>query len=92
MIIWSWLALASAEDCPKHDLYAHKLDAYTIEIGDQHVQFRLVVDEEKVVKPEVELWTTVLLACRADETLSKFEEVSPDFPSFAWPGAFGRES
>lgn len=74
MNLWFWINLSLAAECPKHDLYVHKLDAYTIEIGDERVQFRLVVDEEKVVEPEVELWITVLRSCRAENTLAKFVE------------------
>ena len=73
MIIWLPLTLAIAEECPTSDLYAHKLDAYTIELGDVRVQFRMVIDEETVIEPEVEMWTTMLQACRAHQTLGHFE-------------------
>ena len=74
MILWFSLPFAIAEECPTHDLYARKLDAYTIEIGDEQVQFRMFVDKETVIEPEVELWTSVLRACRADQTLGQFVE------------------
>ena len=47
MILWLSLTLVHAKDCPTSDLYAHKLDAYTIEVEDEHIQFRLVVDAEQ---------------------------------------------
>ena len=71
MIFWFSLPFAIAEECPTHDLYAHKLDAYTIEVGDEQVQFRLLVDKEEVIEPEVELWTSILQACRAEQTLEQ---------------------
>lgn len=72
MSFWLWVASVDAVECPPQDLYAYKLDAYTIEIGDELVQFRMVVQEEKVIEPEVELWTAMLTSCRADETIKTF--------------------
>ena len=74
MILWISLTLLHAKDCPTSDLYAHKLDAYTIEVEDEHIQFRLVVDEETVIVPDVDPWTSMLRSCGADETLAKFEQ------------------
>ena len=72
MIVWLWLAWATAVECPTHDLYAHKLDAYSIEVGDEIVQFKLSVHEERVMEPDVHLWVELLTACGAEETSKEF--------------------
>ena len=75
MTLWLWISLvlpAVAVVCPTHDLYAYKLDAYSIEVEDDIVQFKLSVDEDKVIEPDVRLWVELLEACTADETLQTF--------------------
>ena len=75
MILWVWLHLIStavAMECPTHDLYAYKLDAYSIAVEDDIVQFKLSVDEHKVVEPDVRLWVELLQSCEANQTLQTF--------------------
>ena len=72
MIVWLWTAWALAVECPTHDLYAHKLDAYSIEVAGDVVQFRLNVHEDRVTEPDTQLWIELLDACKADETLQRF--------------------
>ena len=74
MIFWFWTSGVNAVECPKSDLYAYKLDAYTIELGEQQIQFRMVVKESSVIQPEVELWAAVLTACNANGTLGTFTQ------------------
>ena len=72
VIVWLWMAWACAVECPTHDLYAHKLDAYSVEVEDEVVQFKLSVDKDAVTEPDTQVWVELLRACAADETLEKF--------------------
>lgn len=72
MIVWLWLAQASAVECPTQNLYAHKLDAYSIEVANDIVQFKLNVSEQRVTEPDVHLWIELLTACDAQETFKNF--------------------
>lgn len=67
-------AVANAGDCPKQDLYAHKLDAYIIEVGDDIVKFKIKVDIDGVEKPEVESWQAILQYCQAEKSIIAFDE------------------
>ena len=70
--VWLWMTWAYAVECPTHDLYAHKLDAYSIEVEDEVVQFKLSVDKGAVTEPDTQLWVELLKACTANETFKKF--------------------
>ena len=75
MILWLWLPFISpavAVECPNHDLYAYKLDAYSIEVEDEIVHFKLSIDEHEVIEPDVRLWIGLLEACAATQTLQTF--------------------
>lgn len=66
--------VANASDCPKHDLYAHKLDAYTIELDDGLVEFKITVNIDGVQEPDINRWQTVLQDCKAERSILAFEE------------------
>ena len=74
MIIWLWTAWALAMECPNHNLYAHKLDAYSIEIAGDVLKFQLNVSEDGVTEPNTQLWIELLGACKADETMQQFAQ------------------
>jgi len=66
--------VANASDCPKQDLYVHKLDAYTIELDDGLVEFKIIVDIDGVQEPDINRWQTLLQDCKAERSILAFEE------------------
>ena len=64
------LNLAEADNCPNGDLFAHRLDAYSIQLPQETIRFRLIEENGEVVNPALIPWEQFLQECGAPLTLS----------------------
>ena len=63
-------AIAVANTCPTGDIFAYKLDAYSLVLPSGKVRFRLIEDDGSIVNPALNPWQTFLEDCGAPVTLS----------------------
>jgi hypothetical protein len=68
LLSFSWAEVS----CPKKDLYAKGLDAYTILIEEEPVSLRFSLDFT-AGDPEREIWRVLLVDCGREKALNSFE-------------------
>ena len=70
IFFWLNLSLAETKVCPMGDLFAHRLDAYSIQLPQEVIHFKLVVDNGVVINPALQSWEQFLRECEAPRTLA----------------------